>query len=84
MLENLKEKAGELKSKEMELVEREKAVSRRQASIIRILECPNCKRCKSCHRIIQTEVSHQSIGVSNLTGARDPQTGPDGRRSGEP
>ena len=59
MLENLKEKAGELKSKEMELVEREKAVSRRQASIIRILECPNCKRCKSCHRIIQTEVRKQ-------------------------
>ena len=56
MLENLKEKAGELKSKEMELVEREKAVSRRQASIHQILECKECKRCKPCHQIIQREV----------------------------
>ena len=56
MLENLKEKAGELKSKEMELVEREKAVSRRQASIHQILECKECKRCKNCHQIIQREV----------------------------
>jgi len=56
MLTNLKEKAGELKSKEMELAEREKAVSRRQARISLILECPNCKRCKSCHQTIQNEV----------------------------
>ena len=72
MLTNLKEKAGELKSKEMELAEREKAVSRRQASISQILDCPNCKRCKSCHQSIQTEVynpSQRCFTFNSLSGA---------------